>query len=64
MVFKARIKQLNQQISSANETNRGKAHEYNMACANNIEYAHMSQAEREQLMKKDLQIKLLKDRIS
>lgn len=38
------ISQLNQKISGANEVNREKAQQYNLAFANNSEYGHLQQA--------------------
>ena len=63
--YKHRIQQLSAKINKANESCREKATELSSAYANTMsEYAHLETAQREQLMKKDLQIKLLKDRIS
>ena len=62
--FKNRIKQLNQSIALANENCREKATELSFAYAtSHNEYAHLEKSQREKVMKKDLQIKLLKDRI-
>ena len=64
IAFKHRIKQLNKNIASANESCREKATELSFAYATtHNEYAHLEKSQREQIMKKDLQIKLLKDRI-
>ena len=62
--FKNRIKSLTKSISSANDNCREKATELSFAFATtHNEYAHLEKSHREQIMKKDLQIKLLKDRI-
>ena len=63
--FKSRIKQLTKSIGTANDKSRQMQTELSFALATtHNEYAHLEKSQREQVMKKDLQIKLLKDRIN
>ena len=62
--YKQQIARLNTKISSANEMVREKQSELSFAYNSTMnEYGHLETSQREQVMKKDLQIKLLKDRI-
>ena len=63
--FKSQISRLSQKISQLNEKSREKQAELSFAYASTQnEYVHLARGDREQVMKKDLQIKLLKDRIA
>lgn len=63
--YKLKIAQLAQKIFAANNVAKEKAAELSFAVASNQnEYRHLQRPEREQIVKKDLQIKLLQDRIA
>ena len=62
--YKSQIARLTQKISTASEMAREKQSELSFAYNSTMnEYGHLETSQRESVMKKDLQIKLLKDRI-
>ena len=62
--WRKKIQQLSQTISQANDHSREVANDLSFAVAvTHTEYAHLETSQREGVLKKDLQIKLLKDRI-
>ena len=64
--YKQKIEKLRSEISKANDQLKESSTELSFAFANQEknDYAHLEQSEREQVLRRDLQIKLLKDRIA